>query len=93
MPRMIMPTVCFKKTPTKHNKYVVIQKLKHFDDISFQKNSLVEAECFFCFFFTKSDLSLPKTGYLYIRWSFFFMTHSWTNSFNLSFSFELVTVV
>jgi hypothetical protein len=31
---------------------------------------------------------LAKTIYLYLRWQFVFIKQSWTNSFNLSFSFE-----
>jgi hypothetical protein len=31
---------------------------------------------------------LAKTIYLYLRWQLFFIKQSWTNSFNLSFSFE-----
>ena len=39
-------------------------------------------------FFNKINLSLPKTTHWYLRWPFFIMKHSWTNSFNLSFYFE-----
>ena len=38
-------------------------------------------------------LSLPRTRYLYLRWSFFLMKHSWTNSLNLSLSLEWGIVV
>ena len=31
-----LPTVFLKNTFNKHNKYVVNQKIKHFDDISFR---------------------------------------------------------
>jgi uncharacterized cupin superfamily protein len=34
------------------------------------------------------DLSLPNTRSLYLRWPFFFMKQSWTNSLNLFFSVE-----
>jgi hypothetical protein len=36
----------------------------------------------------KKLASLPNTMYLYLRWPFFYMKHSWTNSLNLSFSLE-----
>jgi hypothetical protein len=31
------PKLLLKNTPNKHNKYVINQKLKHFDDISFRE--------------------------------------------------------
>jgi hypothetical protein len=33
-----MPTVCLKNISTKHNKYVVNQKLEDVDDISFREH-------------------------------------------------------
>jgi hypothetical protein len=33
-------------------------------------------------------MSLPSTRYLYLRWPFFFMKHSWINSLNMPFSLE-----
>ena len=69
-----MSTVCGKTLPLKQNKCVVNQ-LKHFDDISFRelfRSIRVDL-------YKKKDMSLPKTKYLYLRW---------TNSFNLSFRFE-----
>ena len=76
--------VPMENTSTKH-KYVVNQKLEHVDYISFRE--------FFGrirvgFFFTKKDLSIPSTRYLYLRWPFFFMKQSWTNYLNLSFRLE-----
>jgi hypothetical protein len=49
-----------KNTSTKHSKYVVNQKLEH---ITFRE-LLVESE--WCF--TKWDMSLFSTMYLYLRW-------------------------
>ena len=46
--------------------------------LSIKKSSILiisDSENFLCeteWFFTKKDLSLPKTRYLYLRWSFFF---------------------
>ena len=71
---IIMSTVCWKTLPLKQNKCVVNQ-LKHFDDISFRelfRSIRVDL-------YKKKDVSLPKTKYLYLRW---------TNSFSLSFRFE-----
>jgi hypothetical protein len=51
---------------------------------SFSENFLVGISVLF--------LSIPKT-YFHLCWPFFFMKHGWTNSFNLSFSFELGIVV
>jgi hypothetical protein len=33
-----VPTVCWKNTSTKDNKYVVNQKLEHVDDISYREH-------------------------------------------------------
>lgn len=69
-----------KNMSTEHNKYVAI-KNSNILMISVSRNFLVELE-HFCF--TKQDLSLPLTRYLYVRWLFFL----WTNTFNLSVCFE-----
>ena len=74
-----------KNTSTKHNKYVVNQKLEHVDDIIFRE-LFGRISVFFCL--RKKDMSFPSTMYLYLRWPFFLMKHSWTNSLNLSFSLE-----
>lgn len=38
--------------------------------------------------FTQYNVSLIKTGYLYLRCPFFLMKHNWTNSFNRRIRFE-----
>ena len=35
----------------------------------------------------QSYLDMHLIRYLHLRWPFIFMKHSWTNSFNMSFSF------
>ena len=40
--------------------------------ISISENFLVES----VFFFTKQDMSLPKTRYVYLPWPFYFMKDS-----------------
>jgi hypothetical protein len=65
-------TVCthlLKNTSTKHNKYVVNQtKHKHVDDISFRE---LFGRISGFIFKIRSDLSLPNTRSLYLRWPFF----------------------
>jgi hypothetical protein len=51
-----MPTVCLKNTSTKHNKYVVNQKLDHVGDISFREFLVESAVFFFVFFFLQNKI-------------------------------------
>ena len=67
-----------------------IKKHGHVDDISFIE---LFGRISVAFFKIRSDLSLPNTRSLYLRWPFFFMKHSWTNSLNLSFSLKKSNVV
>ena len=55
-------------TSNKHNKYVVTQKLDHYDDISFRElfGRIRILGILFCKN-KKHFLSLPKTRYLYLR--------------------------
>ena len=53
---------------------------------SVSENCFLESECFF--YYQNKIWSIPKTMYLYLRWAFFSMKHSWTKFFNLSFSFQ-----
>ena len=76
-----------KNTSTKHNKYVVNQKREHVDDINFKELSGRIRVGFY------KLSTLPMTRYVYLCWPFFYMKHSWTNSLNMSFSFEWVIVV
>ena len=68
-------TVCthlLKNTFIKHNKYVVNQtKHKHVDDISFRE---LFGRISGFIFKIRSDLSLPNTRSLYLRWPFFYET-------------------
>ena len=70
-----------ENTSTKQNKYVGNQKLSILL-ISISKNCLVESVFFFFVFF------LQNKRHLYLHRPFFSVKHCWTNSFNLSFSFE-----
>ena len=62
---------------TKHNTYVVDQKLKRFDDVSFRED-FGRIICF----------QTKICPFLRQGWPFFFMEQSWSNSFNLSCSFD-----
>jgi hypothetical protein len=73
----------------KNNKYVVNYKLEHFDEISFRE--LFSRNQCFCLH-NKICPFLTQSIFIYVGHSFL-MKHSWTNSFNLSFSFELGIVV
>jgi len=75
-----------KNTSTKHRKYFVDQKLKNFDEYQFQ-TFLIGSECFF---FSQNKFLRQS---ILLSWQFIFIKHSWTNSFNLSFSFEWGIVV
>ena len=60
-----------RKSSTKDNKYIVNQNLEHVDDISFgEPFGQIRVV------FSKLNLSLPSTRYLYLRWPYFFMKHS-----------------
>jgi len=73
-----------KNTSTKDNKYIVNKKIEHVD-ISFRELFLVDSELFLQ---NKICPFLRQDICHYICWAFFFMKHSWINSFNLSLSFE-----
>ena len=68
--------------PTKHNNILSI-KNSSILMISVSENFSIESE----WVFTNENLSFLRRGIcIYVR-PFFFMIQSWTNSFNLSFSF------
>ena len=73
-----------KNTSTKYNKYGVNQKHEHVDDISFRE---LFGRIRVVFFQNKICPFLTQGICIYVGHSFF-MKHSWTNSFNLSFSLE-----
>jgi hypothetical protein len=65
-----MPTV-LKNTSTKITNMLSIKKSSMLM-ISVSENFLVESEWGF---FTKKNLSLPSTMYLYLRWPFFILAY------------------
>ena len=80
-----MPTVLKIMSP-KHNIYVVNQNLEHVDDVSFRELfGRMGVSFFYKIRFVPSlDEVFVSTRTLAI----FVVKRSWTNSFNLSFSFE-----
>ena len=74
-----------KNAPTKHNKCVVNQKLKHFDDITFRLLFGRIRVSFFCEIKLVPSLDMVFVSTLDIL---FFMKNICTHYFNLSFSFE-----
>jgi hypothetical protein len=77
-----IPTVCWKTRPSSITNMLSIKNSNMF---MISENSLQNQSGFL---FAKLNVSLPKRRYLYLRWPFIFMKHSWTYSFNLSLSIE-----